>query len=63
MQGGFERVQQPSSKYCIIQIVHVNNVKGYVLGSWVLWGVERDRQSNDTDWFNSFATEAVERLR
>jgi hypothetical protein len=38
MQGDFESVHQSSSKDCIIWVVHVDDIKGYVLCSWVLRG-------------------------
>jgi hypothetical protein len=33
MQSGFKNIQQPSSKDCIMRIVHVNDVEGYVFYS------------------------------
>jgi hypothetical protein len=39
--------------------MHVNNIECYVLCSWVLQGAERDKQSYNTNWVNSFATEAL----
>jgi hypothetical protein len=59
MQGSVESVQQPSSEDGIIGIMHVNNIKGYVFCSWVLWGAKGDRQGYDPNYLNSFATKVI----
>jgi hypothetical protein len=62
MQGSFKCIRQPSFKNFILSIMHVNNIKGYVLYSWILWGVEGDRQGYDADWLNSLTVKSVKWL-
>jgi hypothetical protein len=40
MQGSFKSIQQPSFEDDIIWIMHVNDIEGYVLCSWVLQGAK-----------------------
>jgi hypothetical protein len=63
VQDSFECIQEAPSKDSIIRVCYVDHIKGNVFSSGILRCAEGHRKCDGSDRFDSFPTEAIERLR
>jgi hypothetical protein len=63
VQDSFECIQEAPSKDSIIRVCYVDHIKGNVFSSGILRCAEGHRKCDGSDRFDSFSTEAIERLR